>query len=98
MEFCVLDGLLQFLAALAALKKELEEARNQGLPEDTFVDAVTEIQAAELEAGREILKNYEGFYGKHLVLGDEDAQKNDAVKGMVYRHYGNLKTIFDFQV
>lgn len=47
----------EFLAALVALKKELEEARNRGLPEDTFVDAVTEVQAAELEAGRETPKS-----------------------------------------
>lgn len=43
----------EFLSALRAFKEELDMAHQQGLPEDAYEDAVTEVEAAEREAKKD---------------------------------------------
>jgi hypothetical protein len=43
----------EFLSALRAFKEELDLAHQQGLSEDTYEDAVVEVEAAEREAKKD---------------------------------------------
>ena len=47
----------EFLEALRQFKKEIDNARQQGLPEDTADDAVIEVEAAEREIAKDTPKS-----------------------------------------
>lgn|GEM_PF-4516123 len=46
----------EFLEALRQFKKEIDNARQQGLPEDTADDAIIEVEAAEREITKDTPK------------------------------------------
>jgi len=47
----------EFLSALREFKAELEAARQQGLPEETADNAISEIEAAEQEVKKDVPKS-----------------------------------------
>jgi hypothetical protein len=47
----------EFLEALRQFKKEIDNARQQGLPEDTADDVIVEVEAAEREIAKDTPKS-----------------------------------------